>query len=126
MSEKHILARFNDEVMASGPAATLPINLSDYWLTEIQLNLERFFESIEPTKKTEDQISMALPLAAIMHILISKTGGEAVEVSFEEMFRHFEDYRIELALEEARRHMGVTAEPATLASIFTNRDVTIS
>lgn len=125
MSEKHMLERFHGEVMMSGSEATLPINLSDYWLTEIQLNLELFFDSMEISEKVEGEIRMSLPLAAIMHILLSKSGGKAVDLSLDEMFRHFEDYRIELGLEELRRKMGLRAEPPTIASIFTNRDVSI-
>lgn len=44
----------------------------------------------------------------------------------EDMFRYFEDYRIELALEALRRRTSVQAEPATIESIFTNREVCIS
>lgn len=126
MSEKHILRRFQEEVIMCGPEATLPSNLSDYWLTEIQQSLERCFDSLKGPEEAEGEESMSLPLAAIMHILFAKSGGEAIQASLEEMFMHFEDYRIELALEEIRRKTDLTTEPATIASIFNNRKITIS
>lgn len=126
MSEKGTLKRFKEEVMMFGPEATLPSNLSDYWLTEIQQSLERYFDSVEGPEDMEGEGSMSLPLAAVLHILFAKSGGEPIRASLEEMFKHYEDYRIELALEEIRRKTGVQTESATIASIFTNRVVTIS
>ena len=46
MEEKYILQRFQAEVMNLGTEATLPCNLTDYWLSEIQKHLEKFFESM--------------------------------------------------------------------------------
>ena len=69
---------------------------------------------------------MSLPLAAILHILFAKSGGDSVEASLEEMLRYFEDYRIELALEEIRRKTDVKTEPATIATIFSNREIMVS
>ena len=126
MSEKHILKRFKEEVMMLGPEATLPSNLSDYWLTEIQQSLERYFDSVQGPEDMEGEGSISLSLAAVVHILFAKSGGEPIQSSLEEMFKHYEDYRIELALEEVRRKTDVQTEPATIATIFTNRVVTIS
>jgi hypothetical protein len=69
---------------------------------------------------------MSLPLVAIIHILFAKNEGLVVEESMEDMFRYFEDYRIELALEVVRRKTCVQAEPATIKNIFTNRQVRIN
>lgn len=123
---KQILQRFQDEVLNTGPEATLPSNLNDYWLTEIQQTLERLFEDMENPEETENGDNMSLPLAAIMHILFAKNSDKEIKASMEEIFKHFEDYRIELALEEIRRKTDVKAEPATITTIFTNRDVTFS
>ena len=43
MSEQYILQRFKEEVVTCGPEATLPSNLNDYWLAEIQQSLESYF-----------------------------------------------------------------------------------
>lgn len=125
MKAEHVLKRFQDEVLKIGPETTLPSNLSDYWLTEIQQSIERCFDSLKESGqgKSED---MSLPLAAVVHILFAKNGGHPLEVLMEKMFQHFEDYRIELALEEVRRKTDFKTEPPTIASIFTDRKVVVS
>ena len=126
MSQAHILQRFHEEVMKTGPEATLPSNLNDFWLDELHLSLEELFESMEGQVEKADCKGMSLPLAAIVHILFAKNNGAAMEASMEEMFKYFEDYRLELALELVRRNTDLDAEPATICSIFTNRVVCVS
>lgn len=126
MVEKHILQRFQDEVMISGTEATLPCNLTDYWLSEIQTHLDKLFESMSATTQLETENSMALPLAAVIHILFAKENTEKLKVSLDEMFDYFKCYHVELALEEIRRKTGFRAEPASIKTIFTNRDVPIT
>ncbi len=86
MEEKHILRRFQEEVMNLGPESTLPCNLTDYWLIEIQQSLERLFESMAAPDGLKSERSMALPLAAVIHILFAKGRAEELKVSMEEMF----------------------------------------
>ena len=88
--------------------------------------MERYFDEIEGSEDATGKDNMSLPLAAIVHILFAKNSGEEIEASMEEMFKNFQDYRIELALEEVRRSTNIKTEPATIASIFTDRDLTIS
>ncbi|MBB32023.1 MAG: hypothetical protein V7751_02600 [Pseudoalteromonas distincta] len=125
MSEDKMLQRFQQEVLSSGPEATLPANLSHFWLKELQQCLDRYFENLSDPESTEDEQSMALPLAAVLHILFAQNGSKEVEVSLEKVFRNFEDYRLELALEEISRVTHIKTGPATLDSIFTNRDVVV-
>lgn len=122
MSEVNILTRLNEEVLLSGPETTLPINLSDYWLAEIQQSLERYFNNEEGAEES----GLSLPMAAVMHILFAKEEGEQLAIPVEEMFKYLEYYRVELTLEEVRRKKNIKAEPATIDSIFTNREVMIS
>ncbi|MBD9634615.1 hypothetical protein [Pseudomonas sp. PDM19] len=119
-----ILQKFQQEVLSSSPEATLPCNLNDYWLSELQEHLEECFRVLSQGCDDEENEAMSLPLAAIVHILFAKNAGAINEMPLEDLFRHFEDYRLELALEQVRRKTDVKAEPATLATIFTNRDVT--
>ncbi|MBA6113519.1 MULTISPECIES: hypothetical protein [Pseudomonas] len=126
MEDPTLLARFRDEVLLSGQEASLPRNLSDFWLEEIQNQLERYFESLERSPDEEDEgVDMALPLAAIVHILFAKNGGEEISETLEKLYEYFQDYRLELALEEISRKTDVISEPATLESIFTNREVLV-
>ncbi|MEE6443726.1 MULTISPECIES: hypothetical protein [Pseudomonas] len=122
MALPNLLARFRDEVLHAGPQSTLPINLSEFWLEELQTHLERYFDSLESDSAEED-IDISLPLAAIIHILFAKNGGEAISESSEKLYEYFQDYRLELALEEITRKTHVVAEAATIETIFNNRDV---
>lgn len=126
MEEKHILQRFQAEVMISGTEATLPCNLTDYWLSEIQKHLGKLFESMSATTELKTEQSMALPLAAVIHILFAKGGAKKIEVSLDEMFDYFKYYHAELALEETRRNTDFRCEPASIQTIFTNRNVPIT
>ena len=60
----------------------------------------------------------------LLHILCTKSGGEAVTISQDKLFDHLCDYRIELGLEEIRRKTDLGNEPVSLEEIFTNRAVT--
>lgn len=125
MSDKEIYQRFIEEVLMSGPEATLPCNLSDYWLTALQQSTDRCLENLA-AKRPEDDDSLSLPLAAILHILCAKAGNAEFHVPMEELFNNFEYLRIELAIEELRRKTDYLNEPATLASIFTDRELRFS
>lgn len=126
MSKVSMLERFQEEVVKQGRDTTLPSKLNDFWLDELQKNFEKLFESIGNDSGSDSNGCMSLALAAIIHILFAKNGDLVMEVSMEDMFRYFEGYRIELALEALRRRTSVQAEPATIESIFTNREVCIS
>lgn len=126
MSNAHVLKRFQEEVMKQGCDATLPSNLSDFWIDELQRSLAQLFEGLDDADDSDSNGCMSLPLAAIIHILFAKNEGLAVKESMEHMFRYFEDYRIELALEALRRRTSVQPEPATIKTIFTNRRVCIN
>jgi len=126
MSKAHMLKRFQEEVMKQGCDATLPSNLNDFWIDELQKSLAQLFEGLDDTNGSDSNSCMSLPLAAIIHILFAKNDGFVVKESMEDMFRYFEDYRIELALEMVRRKTSVQAEPATIKTIFTNRQVRIN
>lgn len=125
MSDKEIYQRFIEEVLMSGPEATLPCNLSDYWLTALQQSTDRCLKNLA-AKRPEDYDSLSLPLAAILHILCAKAGNAEFHVPMEELFNNFEYLRIELAIEELRRKTDYLNEPATLASIFTDRELRFS
>lgn len=125
MKPSHMLRRFQDEVILRGIESTLPSNLDDFWLAEIQRSIELFFSSPQEAGDAEGGENMSLPLAAVVHILFAKKGEHKVQASMDEILKYFEDYRIELALEEVRRRTDLKAEPATITTIFTNRQVII-
>ncbi|WP_414867112.1 hypothetical protein [Pseudomonas donghuensis] len=125
MKRPNILRRFQEEVILRGAESTLPSNLDDFWLAEIQQSIELYFDDVNGANNDEIGESMSLPLAAVVHLLFAKKGGGEIRASLDEMFEYIECYRIELALEEIRRKTDFKAEPATIATIFTNRHVVI-
>jgi|CXWL01.1.fsa_nt_gi hypothetical protein len=70
---------------------------------------------------------MTAPLALIVHILHGKYGGKGHGISFseEELFKYLQDLRIEISLEIIRHDTNRAPKPATLDTIFTNRDLSI-
>jgi hypothetical protein len=126
MAHPNLLARFRDEVLLTGPESSLPSNLPEFWLDELQDHLERYFNDLNSDSDAEEKdLDISLPLAAVIHILFAKNGGEAISESSEKLFGYFQDYRLELALEEITRKTHVAAEAATIETIFTNRDVLV-
>ncbi len=118
------LELLRSEVLTQPPEAALPRNLSDYWLDLIGRDLE---ECVGDGAGNHDESTpyMTAPLALILHILTGKTGSNKLEVPLDDMFKYFQDYRIEIALESVRRRTDIRPEAATLETIFTERDVQV-
>lgn len=114
------LKKLKMEVFDRGPEATLPGNLPDYWLSLLERDLGMLLQ-----EHKADHNYMTAPLAVVCHILYAQHGNKGKEVSFseEELFIYLQYLRIEISLEILRRCSDMAAEPATLATIFTNRNV---
>ena len=112
------LDAFKAEVAGRGPEACLPMELNNSWLSAVLESADAMFEEDDGSSKG------ALALAALLHLLSGKRlamGQAAIDEAMVQ--RLLSDYRIELALEMVYRCTEVKYEPATLATIFTNRDV---
>jgi hypothetical protein len=116
------LERLRVEVLDRGPVAALPSELSDEWLALIVRDLEFLDRLDDDTEET----TMAAPLALVLKILLEKSGGNEQAISYEQMFQHFQSYRIEIGLEMVRRHSNIKAEPATQETIFTDRHLDVT
>jgi hypothetical protein len=114
------------EVLANSPSGALPCNLPDHWLRRIARDLDACSPDEEPVE--EHSLYMVGPLALVLHLLFGKTGqaSAAVSVSFEQLERYFKEYRLEVNFELISRLTNVSVEPATLATIFEGRTVTVS
>lgn len=76
MANPNLLALFRDEVLLTGPESSLPSNLSQFWLEELQNHLERYFDGLNSESDAEEKdLDISLPLAAIIHILFAKMVG---------------------------------------------------
>jgi len=116
------LRRLQSEVLSKGAEAALPCNLSDHWLDLIGRDLECLGQAAD-LEDSNASSYMSGPLALIGHILMGKAGGNEVTVPVEDLMHHFEDYRIEIAIETVSRRTHMKANAASLETIFSNRTV---
>lgn len=116
------LRRLQSEVLSKGAEAALPCNLSDYWLDLIGRDLECLGQAVDLEDPNASGY-MSGPLALVGHILVGKAGDNEATVPVDDLMRHFEDYRIEIAIETVSRRTHMKANAASLASIFANRTV---
>jgi len=116
------LRQLQSEVLSKGAEAALPCNLSDYWLDLIGRDLEYLGRGAD-LEDFDASGCTSGPLALIVHILVGKTGGNEVTVPVEDLMHHFEDYRIEIAIETVSRRTHMKANAASLETIFANRTV---
>ena len=113
-----LLQDFKSQVADLGPEACLPMELDDTWLLAV---LESADEMLGEGDGSSDG---ALALAALLNLLGGKRLAMGQAAIDEAMVQNLlRDYRIELALELVHRRTEVKYEPATMRTIFTNRDV---
>lgn len=115
------LAMLAAHILAQPPAAALPCNLTDEWLDLISHDLEGALGEDAP--EDIDVQLLATPLALVVHILVGQHGEIGQAWSFEALFDRLQDYRVEIALELLNRRTGVHTNPATMATIFKQREV---
>ena len=96
--------RFKTEVIDQGAGACLPRNLSDKWLQAVAQSAEDMMSGTEAGNGS-------VALAATLTILMAKQGADELTVSEEAMFARFQDYRIELGLEEVHRKTESSTSP---------------
>lgn len=114
------LERLRLEVLSREPAAALPCNLSSEWLALLARDLDRV---VEAPAETSSNDFLAAPLAVIFHLLMGKSGGKPYEVENEALLKYCSDLRLEIALETVSRRTDIRSDPATIATIFTDRDL---
>ena len=113
-----LLQDFKRQVTDQGPEACLPLELNDSWLLTVLQSAD------EMLGEGDGSSDGALALAALLNLLGGKRlamGQAAIDEAMVQ--RLLSDYRIELALELVHRRTEIKYEPATMRTIFTNRDV---
>jgi hypothetical protein len=117
------LSKLQQEVLSGPPEAALPSQLSDCWLELIARDLEMTVGDGEPEEGGGTYASA--PLALITHLLFGKRAGKEFALSYDEIYSLFCDLRVEISLEIVSRQTDIKVEPATLETIFSNREVSI-
>jgi hypothetical protein len=107
----------NAQILSNAPAAALPCNLTDEWLTLISSELENTLGRSAP--QNLDFTSLLAPLALVYHLLTGRnSSGDDGPWSLEYLFARVTDYRLEIALELLNRGARVPYTPATIDDIF--------
>ncbi|MEJ5896625.1 hypothetical protein WIT60_07175 [Aquabacterium sp. G14] len=114
------LARLAQDVLAHAPEAALPINLSEQWLHCIARDLACGFEELEGDGSREDYL--AAPLALVLHLLRGQ-GRTGEVIPYDDLMGYMNDFRIEIALELVNRTTPLKSTPATIETIFRQREV---
>lgn len=117
--KKSDIRRLKCEVLDRGPEAALPCNLPDEWLRLLARDLEMVLQG-----QYERSNYLNAPLAIVIQLLQAKSCNSETEVSFseEELLHYLQYLEIEIALEMVRRAANIVARPATIETIFTDRD----
>lgn len=139
--DKILLEQFQKEILSEGDEATLPTNLPQNWLDILSLALEKILNAPAANSLVlllPEDIPSKLIIAAITPLL--KTKAEMnFPITLEEKDNPFhtrrerypitkkilESYRMELAFEAISRTMDIAINPASIETIFTNREVII-
>ena len=124
MSNSDLIDRFVTEVLHVSPESTLPCNLSDEWLN-VLLEQSNKMANLDQLDEEDNSSVCTELLAAVLHILMAKNGFEKVSIEESELLQTIEQYTMELAIEEVSRRTDFKCEPATLETIFTNRQVAV-
>ena len=114
------LARLAQDVLAHSPEAALPSNLSDQWFHCIARDLACGFDELEGDGTIDDYL--AAPLALVLHLLRGQ-GRTGELISYDELMACLNDYRVEIALEMVNRTTPLQSTPATIETIFRQREV---
>lgn len=116
------MKRLEKEILSNSAVAALPHNLSDEWLT---LLLRDLTDSLDPPDEPSIQRTkpaLTAPVAVVSHIVMDKQQTNYLTIPVDDLYTCCNLYRLELEAELMRRQTGMSVIPATLETIFTNRD----
>jgi hypothetical protein len=117
------LNQLQQEVLVFPPEAALPCNLPDHWLFMISRDLEAVLDYPDPDNGSD---SAAAPMAIIIRILNGKNPGKEINIPLETLYQYMSDLQIEIGLEIVSRKTSNMVSPATIATIFTDREVMVN
>ncbi len=115
------MKRLEKEILSNSAVAALPQNLSDEWLA---LLLRVLVVSMDPDVHSIPNGNHALsaPVAVVAHLMMDKLKTKNLTFPPDELYLCCDFYRMELEAELLRRKTDIPVIPATLETIFTNRD----
>lgn len=114
------LAQLTRDVLSRSFEAALPANLNESWLRSIARDLACGFGELDAGGSACDHL--AAPLALVLHLLRGQ-GRTQELISHDELMACLNDYRVEIALELVNRTTPAQSTPATIETIFRDREV---
>jgi len=114
-----LLSKFANEVLAKGPSALLPQNLSSEWLAKIQKMADDFLDINFESNSCDDVGDIVDPIlsACVSEILAYQQDG-TTEISPNDLIQRITIYAIQITIETVRRESGIGLEHPSLDNIF--------
>jgi hypothetical protein len=114
-----VLARLNNEVLARGPEALLPQNLSPEWLQRLQKLGETFLDAnYDATECREPKVAPDPVLSTCIVELSRASGAPDGELSESTLMERAAMYALWLMVENARRQHHLNIAPPGRDAIF--------
>lgn len=115
-----MLKEFSKKVIKKGAVACLPANLDNLWLDWLVEELS-FLKNDGDLPKYNVPPSCAI--SAVAKILMHRNRSDELKIKDDELYEKLGEYLIEIELERMSRNTEIKYKPATLDTIFTDRQV---
>ena len=115
-----MLSKLNNELLTRGPAAVLPQNLTDAWLTTLQERAEVYLDAAYDLEVCKEPSDDADPMLVACVFEIYHQGGKAPDSQIEpqKMGEMLTIYALSLVVESAVRNHGLSAPQPELKNFF--------
>lgn len=117
------LQRLSEEIIRQPLEKALPCNLCDEWLHLLERDFRIALRKDDVEVVGDPLDYMGAPLALIGHIAVGKNNSAWAAIDEDKLFRYFQLYQAEILLEIARRKGSVASPPASLETIFMEREI---
>lgn len=119
--------RLKEEILDKDPSAALPANMTMEWLQLIERDIDVVLDA-ECCDQETWVLCSAGTISLVLQLLSGKLGAkvDVRDITWDEMLSTLKIYQVEIAIELKSRLQGLEIEPASLDTIFTNREVTFN
>lgn len=117
------LQRLSEEIIRQPLEKALPCNLSNEWLHLMERDFRIALRNDDLDVVGDPLDYMKAPLTLISHLAVGKNNGAWAAIDEGKLVRYFLLYQAEILLEIARRNGSVDSPPATVETIFTEREI---
>jgi hypothetical protein len=114
--------RLKADLLEKDATSCLPSSLSNEWLEYLFASAEGILD--DSSLEDEGRVGGKACIAVVLHLVQRKAGADPIllKVSDEALFEYVQMFMVELGLEIVHRQTKVKYEPATLETLFTERN----